>query len=170
MRLSTAHFYRHLCGLVLLALSLSAGATAPLAWPQPPSQLSLDTPYGVLQVSQSEYVYEAQLLLGSEVIRPQIKGMINIPYAFKQQKGQTALISVDTGLGSCPIRYHWITVASGGYTLTPAFGSCSAQIRVRHQGQTLIMETPSRDDPAHIDEYRYDGRKVSLRKRKQLMR
>ncbi|WP_394060635.1 hypothetical protein [Alcaligenes sp. WGS1538] len=170
MRLSKACLCGLASGLAILLHPLSSSGAAPLAWPQPPSQLSLETPYGKLQVSQSEYVYEAQLLLGATVIAPELKGMINIPYAFKQQKGQTALISVDTGLGSCPISYHWITVAASGYTLSPAFGSCSAQIRVRHQGQTLIMETPNREDPNKIDEYRYDGRKVSLRKRRQAMR
>lgn len=170
MRLSTAFLCSLASGLAILAHPLSSSGAAPLAWPQAPSQLSLDTPYGKLHVSQSEYVYEAQLLLGADVIAPELKGMINIPYAFKQNKGQTALISVDTGLGNCPISYHWITVAASGYTLSPSFGSCSAQIRVRHQGQTLIMETPNRDDPAHIDEYRYDGGKVSLRKRRQALR
>lgn len=170
MRLSTAFLCSLASGLAILAHPLSSIGAAPLAWPQPPSQLSLETPYGKLQVSQSEYIYEAQLLLGANVIAPELKGMINIPYAFKQNTGQTALISVDTGLGNCPISYHWITVAASGYTLSPSFGSCSAQIRVRHQGQTLIMETPNRDDPGHIDEYRYDGRKVSLRKRRQALR
>ncbi|CAM5373141.1 hypothetical protein [Alcaligenes] [Alcaligenes phenolicus] len=94
------------------------------------------------------------------------KSSSEFPYAFRQTNNQTALISVDNGLGGCSIYYHWVTVSSKGYTVSPAFGSCSAQIRVRHQGQTLIMETPSLDNPTLIDEYRYDGRKISLRKRK----
>lgn len=154
-------------GLLLALQPFIAHSSASQTWPQPPSQLSLDSPYGKLQVSQSDYVYEAQLQLDTQIIAPELKGLINIPYAFKQQNHQTALISVDNGLGGCSINYHWVTVSSKGYTVSPAFGSCSAQIRVRHHGQTLIMETPSQDNPSLIDEYRYDGRKISLRKRRQ---
>lgn len=154
-------------GLLLALQPFVTHSSASQTWPQPPSQLSLDSPYGKLQVSQSDYVYEAQLQLDTQIIAPELKGLINIPYAFKQQNHQTALISVDNGLGGCSINYHWVTVSSKGYTVSPAFGSCSAQIRVRHHGQTLIMETPSLDNPSLIDEYRYDGRKISLRKRRQ---
>ncbi|ASR90204.1 hypothetical protein ACYB9R_06550 [Alcaligenes aquatilis] len=156
-------------GLALALQPFVAHGAASQAWPQPPSQLSLDSPYGTLQVSQSDYVYEARLQLDAKTIEPELKGMINIPYAFKQANNQTALISVDKGLGACSINYHWVTVSSQGYTVSPAFGSCSAKIRVRHHGRTLIMETPSQDNPAMIDEYRYDGRKISLRKRRPLM-
>ncbi len=161
-------FIRHVViGLSLALQPFVAHSAASQTWPQPPSQLSLDSPYGTLQVSQSDYVYEAQLQLDAKIIAPELKGLINIPYAFKQSNNQTALISVDNGLGGCSINYHWVTVSSKGYTVSPAFGSCSAQIRVRHHGRTLIMETPSLDNPALIDEYRYDGRKISLRKRRQ---
>lgn len=154
-------------GLCFALQPFVAHSSASQTWPQAPSQLSLDSPYGKLHVSQSDYVYEAQLQLDAQIIAPELKGLINIPYAFKQQHNQTALISVDKGLAGCSINYHWVTVSPKGYTVSPAFGSCSSQIRVRHHGQTLIMETPSQDNPALIDEYRYDGRKISLRKRRQ---
>lgn len=86
-------------GLSLALQPFVAHSAASQTWPQPPSQLSLDSPYGTLQVSQSDYVYEAQLQLDSQIIAPELKGLINIPYAFRQSNNQTALISVDNGLG-----------------------------------------------------------------------
>ncbi|MGN5536370.1 hypothetical protein [Alcaligenes sp. Lyrl_28] len=161
-------FIRHVViGLTLALQPFVVHSAASQTWPQPPSQLSLDSPYGTLHVSQSDYIYEAQLQLDAQIIAPELKGLINIPYAFRQPNEQTALISVDKGLGGCSINYHWVTVSPKGYNVSPAFGSCSAQIRVRNHGRTLIMETPNQDTPGVIDEYRYDGRKISLRKRRQ---
>jgi hypothetical protein len=51
-------FIRHVViGLSLALQPFVAHSAASQTWPQPPSQLSLDSPYGTLQVSQSDYVY-----------------------------------------------------------------------------------------------------------------
>ncbi len=148
----------------LLSLPLTS-VMAAQAWPSPPSQLSLSTPYGELQVTPSDYIYEAQLQLNAQLIEPDIKGLINLPYAFKVGNSQTILVSVDTGLGLCPITYYWLTLDQAGHNLSSAFGSCSAKIRVSNQGSTLIVQTPSRQTHGHIDEYTYKGGKISRRQR-----
>ncbi|CAM5373318.1 hypothetical protein AFAE65S_01742 [Alcaligenes phenolicus] len=82
---ATKVFIRYVViGLGLALQPFVAHSAASQTWPQPPSQLSLDSPYGTLQVSQSDYVYEAQLQLDSQIIAPELKGLINIPYGWSE--------------------------------------------------------------------------------------
>lgn len=148
-----------------LSLSLSAKAAAQ-TWPNMPSQLSLQTPYGALQVTNSGYIYEAQLSLAAQLIEPSVKGLINMPYAFQVGDSQSVLISVDSGTGACPVSYHWLTISQQGHQLSPAFGSCNTKIRVSHRDSTLIVQTPNLEARDFIDEYHYKAGKISLRKRR----
>ncbi|MCX5592734.1 hypothetical protein [Alcaligenes endophyticus] len=151
--------------LLLLCLSFTSKAAAQ-AWPSIPSQLSLQTPFGDLQVTPSDYIYDAQLSLGTRIIEPTIKGLINMPYAFQVGDSQSVLISVDNGVEHCPISFHWLTISQQGHHLSPAFGSCNSKIRVSHRGSTLIVQTPSTKAQDSIDEYRYKEGKISLRTRR----
>lgn len=150
----------HLLAVTLLTYSAAVAASTPPPWPENPSRLQLDTPYGELHVSPSEYVYESRLMLDDHEIEPSIKGLLNIPYAFSSPKFHVALISVNTGDNNCPVTYKWVMIKEGGYTVTPRFGSCSESIRVVAQGATFILETPSEQDPTAISTYIYDGKTI----------
>lgn len=152
-----------ICLTVALTLTFghAAFATDSSQWPSAPSRLSLDTPYGNLHVSASDYVYESLLKLDEEEIEPQIKGLLNIPYAFSSPDFHIALISIDTGDKTCPVSYKWITLKSTGYSVTPKFGSCSDQIKVTAEGTTFSLQTPNTEDPDKIDHYLYDGETLS---------
>jgi len=133
------------------------------AWPIPPSRTVLASPYGTLSVRDSAYVYESTLMLDGAEVDPLVKGLITISYAYRMKNRSIALISVDTGDTSCPIRYHWIALRKSDYRMTEAFGSCSPKIRVAAHGHTLVLETPNADDPDKIDRWSYDGRSVKRR-------
>lgn len=133
-------------------------------WPSAPSRLELDTPYGNLHVSPSEYVYESRLLLGKDEIQPEVKGLLNIPYAFSSTDFHVALVSIDTGEQHCPVSYAWIMLKEDGYSITTPFGSCSEKIRVSTKGSSFALQTPNADDSSKIDLYIYDGETVSYQK------
>ncbi|HLR14081.1 MAG TPA: hypothetical protein VK104_10750 [Burkholderiaceae bacterium] len=153
--------------LRLVTLSLSLLLSGPVAadsdqqdWPKQPSRLKLSTPYGQLHVSQSDYVYDARLLLNGEETKPPVMGLLNIPYAFSATDYHVALISIDSGDDSCPINYKWILLESSGYDISDAFGSCSEQIRVFADNHLFTMQTPNLEQPDKIDTYIFDGETV----------
>lgn len=96
-------------------------------------------------------------MLDEHEVQPQIKGLLNIPYAFSSPDFHVALISIDTGDKVCPVSYTWIMLEQSGYSITPPFGSCSEQIRVTAEGSTFSVQTPNVDDPSKTDHYLYDG-------------
>lgn len=147
-----------------LATAGSAFATETSEWPSAPSRLALDTPYGALHVSASEYVYESRLMLDGHEIQPRVKGLLNIPHAFSSPKFHIALVSIDTGKQSCPVSYTWVMLKESGYSITPPFGSCSEKIRVSTEGATFSVQTPNAEDPSKIDRYIYDGDTVTYQK------
>lgn len=153
MRVSLTTFI----AVMVLAGSGAAGATTVPSWPESPSRLQLDTPYGELQVSSSEYVYESHLMLDLHKIQPVIKGLLNIPYAFSSPEFHVALISINIGDNDCPVKYKWIKLQKNGYAATPRFGSCSESIKVETQGTAFIVTTPNEQDPKELDTYVYDG-------------
>jgi len=144
-----------------LAVSGTSFATASGHWPAVPSRLALDTPYGNLHVSSSEYVYESRLMLDDREIEPLVTGLLNIPYAFSADDFHVALVSVDTGQKACPFHYKWVMLKSEGYTVTPRFGSCSEKIRVDTENAGFTMLTPSIEQPGKLDRYIYDGETVT---------
>lgn len=146
----------------VLAHAGPALATDAASWPAAPSRLALETPYGNLQVSASDYVYESYLLLDNQPIEPQVKGLLNIPYAFSSTDFHIALISIDTGDKACPFHYKWITLDNNGYTVTPRFGSCSDKIRVDADKNGFLLLTPSVEQPDMLDRYQYDGETITL--------
>lgn len=149
----------------LLGLFLSGVSAASASWPATPSRLALDTPYGTLQVSDNEYIYESTLRFNDAEVAPAVQGMLNIPYAFSLPSSQIALVSINNGSKECPVSYRWVTLKEKGYTLSPAFGSCSDQIKVSVQGNSFVVHTPSDQKPDKIDVYAYDGK--TIRKRTQ---
>lgn len=150
-----------LLAMTVLIYSGTAAASTPPSWPESPSRLQLDTPYGELHVSASDYVYESRLMLDDHDIEPLIKGLLNIPYAFSSPKFHVALVSINTGHNDCPVTYKWVMLKESGYTVTPRFGSCSESIKVTAQGATFILETPNQNSPAEFDTYIYDGKTVT---------
>lgn len=150
-----------------LSVSIASRATTQ-AWPTQPSQLSVSTPYGHVQVSQSDYVYDARLMVDATTIEPEIKGLLNLPYAFNVGQSQSVLISIDTGMGDCPISFRWLTLKKEGYKLSDPFGSCTPKIRVSNQGATLIVHTPNSSRLDQVDEYRYDGHIIRQKRGKRL--
>ncbi|MBV6271475.1 hypothetical protein KVP09_00885 [Alcaligenaceae bacterium CGII-47] len=137
------------------------GTTTP--WPATPSHTSLQTPYGVLEVHGSDYVYESYLLFNGKRLEPDIQGIINITYAYQVGKARVILIAVDTGDSTCAISYRWMTIRQDGYRLTAPFGSCSASIRVTIHGKQFVLNTPNPDKVNAIDTWIFDGRTVRRR-------
>jgi len=147
------------CCKVLAALLFCCGlahAGTAESWPAAPKLIELHTPYGTLNVSHSEYVYESRLLLDSIPVEPEIRGMLNIRQAFEMPGRQAALVSISTGSESCPISYQWVILEAGGYKVSPEFGSCSEDIRVSADARNLTLQTPG-EAPGQVDTYVYDG-------------
>lgn len=163
MRLS--YFARLPLLLASVACSLCAAATQAQHddWPSPPSRLDLTTPYGRLHVQTNEYVYESRLLVDGTDVTPKIEGILNITYAFNLPDAQAALISIAGGDTGCPIAYRWIMLNKKGYKVSPAFGSCSEQIKVSAVGRRFIVKTPAPQKPDKMDVYIYDGETIKQR-------
>lgn len=146
----------------VLCLSRPAvGTTAP--WPETPSRTALETPYGTLEVRNSDYVYESHLLLDGKKIEPDIHGIINITYAYRMDDARVVLIAVNTGSSTCTVSYHWMTIRKNGYQITAPFGSCSEDIRVANRGSKFTLITPNPDKAGVLDTWIYDGRTVRRR-------
>lgn len=162
---------RHFSPLLLkalLCLMVFCGPARALpeeAWPAAPKLVELSTPYGTLAISESEYIYEARLKLDGIELNPRIRGLLYISYAFELPGRQAALISISQGNDACPVSYRWVILKAGGYEVSPAFGSCSENIRVRADAKRLTVDTPSRESPEKIDSYVYDGHAIKQRTR-----
>ncbi|NLC37284.1 MAG: hypothetical protein GX772_12775 [Alcaligenaceae bacterium] len=147
----------------LLLVCGPAHASADENWPTTPKFIELSTPYGTLTVSESEYVYEAQLKLDGGQIDPPISGMLSLNYSFEMPDRQATLISISSGNNACPIMYRWMVMRADSYSISPAFGSCSEQIRVSADAKTLTLQTPNQESPEKIDTYVYDGKNLQVR-------
>lgn len=158
----SANFRLVAISMLLAACNQAVGAAQP-HWPQSPSRLDLPTPYGTLGIKTSEYVYESRLLLNSTDISPKVEGILNIAYAFALPNAQAALVSINDGNNVCPISYRWVIMYSKGYSVSPAFGSCSDQIRVSVTGKKFTLQTPNNKKPDKIDVYVYDGKTIKQR-------
>ncbi len=163
---SSSSLIRSLVAPLLLACSTTFAATE-TNWPIPPKLIELPTPYGTLAVGESEYIYEARLKLNGIVLEPPVSGMLNISYAFSMPESQAALVTISKGNETCPVSYRWVVLSSGGYKVSPEFGSCSEQIKVSADSHQLVLQTPSIETPGQVDEYVYDGGTVKRRTRKQ---
>jgi len=148
-----------LLSLVILLGNPGASA-ASVNWPPLPSRLKLETPFGTLGIHTSEYVYESRLHIDDIDIDPPIKGLLNITYAFSLPKSQIALISVSDGNNDCPVSYRWVVLEKDGYKVSPAFGSCSTQVKVSVRSGAFKLETPNSKKPDKIDVYVYDGKTI----------
>lgn len=149
--------------LCLLGIVFGGASAASPHWPTAPSRLVFDTPYGTLQVKDNEYVYESRLHFNDTDMAPAIEGLLNIPYAFSLPSAQVALVSINSGETDCPVSYRWVMLKKNSYTVSPAFGSCSEQIKVTVKGRTFLVETPNGQMPDKIDVYAYDGKTVRKR-------
>ncbi|HUH86630.1 MAG TPA: hypothetical protein VL003_01085 [Pusillimonas sp.] len=153
--------------LGLFGAMLGGAAAASSNWPETPSRLVFDTPYGTLQVKNNEYLYESRLHFNDTDVAPVIEGLLNIPYAFSLPAAQVALVSINSGNTDCPVSYRWVVLTKKGYTISPSFGSCSEQIKVTVKGRSFLVQTPSTQMPDKIDVYAYDGKTVSKRTQRQ---
>lgn len=151
-----------LSAFCILCLSQPAvGTTAP--WPNTPSRTVLDTPYGTLEVRSSDYVYESHLLLDGKPLQPDIRGIINITYAYRVNQTRVVLIAVNTGSSTCAVTYRWVTIRKDGYKVTEPFGSCSEDIRVATHGNQFMLSTPNQEKAGTVDTWIYDGHTVRRR-------
>lgn len=148
--------------MLITACNQAVGA-AQAQWPQSPSRMDLPTPYGTLEIKTSEYIYESRLRLDEADISPKIEGLLNITYAFALPNAQAALVSINDGNNICPISYRWVILHSKGYSVSPAFGSCSEHIKVSVSGKKFTMQTPNSQKPDKIDVYVYDGKTIKQR-------
>src|SRR5690606_12024572 len=144
-------------GGVLMCTCAFAQVKDKNVWPTAPSMLVLTSDYGTLHVDLNEYIYESILRIDNQPTNPEIRGLLNITYAFKMPNAQAALVSINRGNTACPISYRWVLLQQGKHRVSPEFVSCSEKIRVSIQGRKLNIETPNRTDPAKIDVYAYDG-------------
>lgn len=163
MQLSLIFRVAWLSILVLLSCHAWADSHRATDWPASPSRLQLATPYGKVHVSQSDYVYEARLLVNGKETTPPVMGLLNIPYAFSASEYHVALISIDSGDETCPVNYKWIWLETNGYRISGAFGSCSERIRVFADGNQFTLQTPNMEEPDKIDTYIFDGETVVAR-------
>ncbi|MCQ9616810.1 hypothetical protein L1889_08920 [Paenalcaligenes niemegkensis] len=149
-----------ICAL-LLSLLLPSSFASPSSpqsqWLTLTSRLQLNTPFGEIKISPSDYLYESRLLIDEAETVPPIIGYLNISYVFSTPGKQAVLVSIHTGEESCPTHYRWLLLKSESYVISPQFGSCSSHIRVDKRGKTLILQTPNPDSPEKTDEYQYDG-------------
>ncbi|TAL88848.1 MAG: hypothetical protein EPN46_02305 [Candidimonas sp.] len=154
-----------LAACVILLACVRPGHAAETIWPEPPSRLSLPTPYGTLDIKTSGYIYESRLMLNGIDLQPKIEGLLNITYAFSVSKAKAfvALVSIGRGNNACPISYRWVTIHKGGYKVSPIFGSCSNQIKVSAQGHMFTLATPNEQKPDKTDIYVYDGKNIRRR-------
>lgn len=151
-----------LSAFFIICLSQPAlGITAP--WPTTPSRTALQTPYGTLEVRSNDYVYEAHLLFDGKKVQPDIRGIINITYAYRVGETRVVLIAVDTGSTTCAVTYHWMTIRKDGYQITEPFGSCSEDIRVATRGRQFVLSTPNLHKAGVIDTWVFDGHTVRRR-------
>ena len=151
------------CRNVFAFLMLSIGvvqAGSPDLWPEAPRLTELATPYGLLGISHSDYIYEARLLLDNTPVEPEITGRLSIRHAFETPGQLAALISISEGDDACPVVYRWVTLKASGYQVSPPFGSCSEHIKASASAKMLTVETPARDAPGQVEVYVYDGVKV----------
>ena len=144
--------------MALTGAGLSSSAQA--IWPETPSRLDFATPYGTLGIKSSGYIYESRLVINDQEIEPAVVGLLNITYAYKLRHAQAALVSINNGNELCPVSYRWVLLNKGGYKVSPAFGSCSDQIRVKAAGTRFTMLTPNSQKPDKIDVYVYDGKTI----------
>ncbi len=148
---------------MLLMLGSPAALPSQTTWPVSPSRLLLPTPYGTLHVASNDYVYESRLQVDNTDVDPQVRGIINITYAFDMPTSRVALVSINTGNNGCPISYRWVVLEKSGYKMSPEFGSCNEQIKVTATRRLLTLQTPSTHTPNQIDVYVYDGKTVKHR-------
>jgi hypothetical protein len=146
--------------LTVLGTTPAAVCAAPEQWPESPHRTVLETPYGTLAVRPSDYLYSATLTFNHTPTTPRMQGILNIPYAYVVGRRQMALVSLDSGQTSCPIRFYWVVISERGYHITEPFGSCSSDIRMSAKGRLLRMETPDPADPGKLDIWEFDGRKI----------
>ena len=151
----------HCSAVIALLLACATSYAAPESnWPPAPQYSELPTPYGTLSVGDSEYIYEARLVLDGARLEPEIKGMLSIHYAFSMPKSQAALVSISKGNESCPVAYRWVILKQESYSVSPEFGSCSDQIRVTADSRKLTLQTPNPQSPDVLDVYVYDGTSI----------
>lgn len=155
-------YVRCLTAVALVALCSAASANSVPTWPVSPSRMILDTPYGILNIATSEYIYESRLRVDNTDVEPTIQGILNITYAFSSPKAQVALVSVNSGNNGCPVSYRWIVLEKSGYTVSPEFGSCSEHIKVSAKGRLFTLQTPSQNRDK-IDIYTFDGKTIKRR-------
>ena len=151
-----------LAGMFMM-LGSPATHASQTTWPVSPSRLQLPTPYGTLQVASNDYVYESSLQVDNTDVDPQVRGIINITYAFNMPTSQVALVSINNGNNGCPISYRWVVLEKSGYRMSPEFGSCNEQIKVTATQRLFTLQTPSTHTPNQIDIYVYDGKTVKHR-------
>ncbi len=155
---------QRLLASMLLLVGMHAAQASETTWPVSPSRMQLATPYGNMNVVNSEYVYESRLQIDGADVAPPIRGILNITYAFQMRVSLAALISINSGNNGCPITYRWIVLDKSGYKVSPEFGSCNDQIKVSAKGRRLTLHTPSLHTPGKIDAYVYDGKTVKMGK------
>ena len=148
--------------VLLTGFATGLPITQAAAWPPPPSRLHLSTPQGQLRIITNDYVYEARLQFEGEDVRPSIRGLLNITYAFKTESSTTALLSINTGNSPCDIHYRWILLQGDSYQLSPQFGSCSERIRVSADERGYTLSTPNPKTANMLDVYHYDGKQITL--------
>ena len=134
-------------------------------WPEPPSAVTFESPYGTLTVETSEYVYESELYLNNKPVQPTLQGLLDISYIYDLKQAHAVLVSVSDGNPKCAVRYHWVVLKPNGYSVSPAFGSCSELIKVSSKGKRLIVATPSAQNPSEIDVYIYYDNHIEKRSR-----
>ena len=149
----------------LLVFCGAANAMTEEAWPTAPQLMELPTPYGTLEISESDYIYESRLKIDGEELDPPVKGRLYISFAFELPDRQAALVAISQGNDICPVSYRWVVVRANGREVSPAFGSCSERIRVSADAKHLTLHTPNRESPEKIDEYVYDGKTIKQRTR-----
>lgn len=155
--------YGYKAAAALLLVCGSAHVAAAENWPTAPQLIELSTPYGTLAVSESEYIYEAQLQLDGKQMEPPISGKLGLHYSFEMPDRQATLVSISLGNDTCPVVYRWVIMRADSYSVSPPFGSCSERIRVSADTKKLTLQTPNQESPEKIDTYVYDGKKLRVR-------
>lgn len=121
---------------ILLLLLVSTSALAQEA-------NAVTTRFGALTVSDA-----GVLLFKGAPVRPAIEANNSLDLGEAIRIGASDVVLVtDNGGTACPATHYFVTVTRFGVKVSPPFGTCSDQIKVKQNGNTISVSMPGFQGP-----------------------
>jgi hypothetical protein len=122
-----------------IALLLLASASAPAQ-----ETTTIQTRFGALTVSDA-----GVLLFKGTPVQPTIEANNSLDLSKPFEIGAADVVLVtDNGGTSCPALYYFVTVTKSGAKVSPAFGTCSDLIKIKHIGDSISVSMPGYQGPS----------------------